>query len=67
MLDREEVFKAEINSKDKQIAYLTRQNEEYRKMNEEIVKKYSFDETEIRIYNSLIAPEVDRMRWVFSK
>ena len=62
MLDREEVFKAEINSKDKQIAYLTRQNEEYRKMNEEIVKKYSFDETEIRIYNSLIAPEVDRMR-----
>ena len=62
MLDREEVFKAEINSKDKQIAYLTRQNEEFRKMNEEIVKKYSFDENEIRIYNSLITPEVDRMR-----
>ena len=60
-MDKDAAYKAEIMSKETRISYLTRQNEEYKRMYVELWSKYSGDEQEMKVYNRLITPEVDRI------
>jgi len=60
-MNKDAAYRAEIISKETQITHLTRQNEEYKKMYEDIMNKYLYDEQEVRVYNRLITPEVDRI------
>ena len=60
-MDKDAAYKAEIMSKETRIKYLARQNEEYKKMYDELWSKYSSDEQEVKVYNRLITPEVDRI------
>ena len=60
-MDKDAAYKAEIMSKETRISYLTKQNQEYKKMYDELWSKYSSDEQEVKVYNRLITPEVDRI------
>ena len=60
-MDKDAAYKAEIMSKETRISYLSRQNEEYKRMYDELWSKYSSDEQEVKVYNRLITPEVDRI------
>ena len=50
-----------MSAKQIEMAYLARQNEEYKKMYEEIRSKLMYEASEVKVYNRLIAPEVDRI------
>ena len=50
-----------MSAKQIEMAYLTRQNEEYKKMYEEMRSKLMYEASEVKVYNRLIAPEVDRI------
>jgi len=60
-MNKDAAYRAELISKETQIAHLMKQNEEYKKMYEDIMNKYLYDEQEVRVYNRLITPEVDRI------
>merc|ERR1711915_90448 len=60
-MNKDAAYRAELISKETQITHLIKQNEEYKKMYEDIMNKYLYDEQEGRVYNRLITPEVDRI------
>ena len=43
-------------------SFLAKQNAEYKKMYEEMRSKLLYEESEVKVYNRLITPEVDRIR-----
>ena len=50
-----------MSAKQIELAYLTRQNEEYKKMYEEMRSRMLYEASEVKVYNRLIAPEVNRI------
>ena len=43
------------------MAYLAKQNAEYKKMYEEMRSKVLLEESEVKVYNRLITPEMNRI------
>jgi len=62
--DKEATFNAKMSAKEIEMAYLAKQNAEYKKMYEEMRSKLLYEESEVKVYNRLITPEVDRIRRV---
>jgi len=62
--DKEAAFNARMSAKEIEMAYLAKQNAEYKKMYEEMRSKLLYEESEVKVYNRLITPEVDRIRRV---
>merc|ERR1712179_43775 len=60
--DKEAAFNAKMSAKDIEMSYLAKQNAEYKKMYEEMRSKLLYEESEVKVYNRLITPEVDRIR-----
>merc|ERR1711970_1323742 len=60
--DKEAAFNAKMSGKDIEMSYLAKQNAEYKKMYEEMRSKLLYEESEVKVYNGLITPEVDRIR-----
>merc|ERR1711970_1221975 len=60
--DKEAAFNAKMSGKDIEMSYLAKQNAEYKKMYEEMRSKLLYEESEVKVYNRLITPEVDRIR-----
>jgi len=60
--DKESMFNAKMSAKEIEMAYLAKQNAEYKKMYEEMRSKLLYEESEVKVYNRLITPEVDRIR-----
>merc|ERR1711872_75302 len=60
--DKEATFNAKMSAKEIEMAYLAKQNAEYKKMYEEMRSKLLYEESEVKVYNRLITPEVDRIR-----
>jgi len=65
--DKEATFNAKMSAKEIEMAYLAKQNAEYKKMYEEMRSKLLYEESEVKVYNRLITPEVDRIRRVSSR
>merc|ERR1712106_744886 len=62
--DKEATFNAKMSAEEIEMAYLAKQNAEYKKMYEEMRSKLLYEESEVKVYNRLITPEVDRIRRV---
>eukprot|EP00090_Calanus_glacialis_P009850 TRINITY_DN18246_c0_g1_i1.p1 TRINITY_DN18246_c0_g1~~TRINITY_DN18246_c0_g1_i1.p1 ORF type:complete len:515 (-),score=198.53 TRINITY_DN18246_c0_g1_i1:131-1639(-) len=60
--DKEATFNAKMSAKEIEMAYMAKQNAEYKKMYEEMRSKMLYEESEVKVYNRLITPEVDRIR-----
>jgi len=60
--DKEATFHAKMSAKEIEMAYLAKQNDEYKKMYEEMRSKLLLEASEVKVYNRLITPEVDRIR-----
>merc|ERR1719449_359750 len=60
--DKEAAFNSKMSAKEIEMAYLAKQNAEYKKMYEEMRSKLLYEESEVKVYNRLITPEVDRIR-----
>jgi len=60
--DKEAAFNAKMSAKEIEMSYLAKQNAEYKKMYEEMRSKLLYEESEVKVYNRLITPEVDRIR-----
>jgi len=60
--DKESMYNAKMSAKEIEMAYLAKQNAEYKKMYEEMRSKLLYEESEVKVYNRLITPEVDRIR-----
>jgi len=65
--DKESMFNAKMSAKEIEMAYLAKQNAEYKKMYEEMRSKLLYEESEVKVYNRLITPEVDRIRRLSGK
>eukprot|EP00092_Neocalanus_flemingeri_P000616 GFUD01000658.1.p1 GENE.GFUD01000658.1~~GFUD01000658.1.p1 ORF type:complete len:461 (-),score=172.67 GFUD01000658.1:657-2039(-) len=59
--DKEASFHAKMSAKDIEMAHLAKLNTEYKRMYEEMRSRLLYDESEVKVYNRLIAPEMDRM------
>ena len=51
-----------MSAKEIEMAYLAKQNDEYKKMYEEMRSKLLLEASEVKVYNRLITPEVDIIR-----
>eukprot|EP00092_Neocalanus_flemingeri_P032399 GFUD01035229.1.p1 GENE.GFUD01035229.1~~GFUD01035229.1.p1 ORF type:complete len:507 (-),score=188.66 GFUD01035229.1:92-1612(-) len=60
--DKEATFHAKMSAKEVEMAYLAKQNAEYKKMYEEMRSKQLLEASEVKVYNRLITPEIDRLR-----
>merc|ERR1711970_1123507 len=60
--DKESMYSAKMSAKEIEMSYLAKQNAEYKKMYEEMRSKLLYEESEVKVYNRLITPEVDRIR-----
>merc|ERR1719154_1091638 len=59
--DREATFNAKMSAKEIEMAYLAKQNAEYKKMYEEMRSKMLHESSEVKVYNRLITPEINRI------
>jgi len=59
--DKEAAFHAKMSAKEIEMAYLAKQNAEYKKMYEEMRSKVLLEESEVKVYNRLITPEMNRI------
>merc|ERR1719483_431391 len=59
--DKESAFHAKMSAKEIEMAYLAKQNAEYKKMYEEMRSKVLLEESEVKVYNRLITPEMNRI------
>jgi len=59
--DKEATFNAKMSAKEIEMAYLAKQNAEYKKMYEEMRSKMLHEESEVKVYNRLITPEMNRI------
>ena len=50
-----------MSAKEIELTYLTKQNEEYKKMYDELRSRSLHEASEVKVYNRLIAPEMDRI------
>merc|ERR1712183_100716 len=65
--ERESAFQAKMSAKEIEMAYLVKQNAEYKKMYEEMRSKLLNEASEVKVYNMLITPEADRIKSRYSK
>jgi len=65
--ERESAFQAKMSAKEIEMAYLVKQNAEYKKMYEEMRSKLLNEASEVKVYNRLITPEVDRIKSRYSE
>jgi len=59
--DKEATFNAKMSAKEIEMAYLAKQNAEYKKMYEEMRSKMLHEASEVKVYNRLITPEMNRL------
>jgi len=59
--EKEADFHAKMSAKEIEMSYLAKQNEEYKKMYEEMRSKLLLEESEVKVYNRLITPEMNRI------
>merc|ERR1719483_247129 len=59
--DKEATFNAKLSAKEIEMAYLAKQNAEYKKMYEEMRSKMLHEASEVKVYNRLITPEMNRL------
>merc|ERR1719483_1258274 len=59
--DKEATYNAKMSAKEIEMAYLAKQNAEYKKMYEEMKSKLLYEESEVKVYNRLITPEMNRL------
>jgi len=50
-----------MSAKEIEMAYLAKQNAEYKKMYEEMRSKMLYEASEVKVYNRLITPEMNRI------
>jgi len=65
--ERESAFNAKMSAKEIEMAYMVKQNAEYKKMYEEMRNKLLNESSEVKVYNRLITPEVDRIQSRYSE
>merc|ERR1711936_502391 len=65
--ERESAFKAKMSAKEIEMDYLVKQNAEYKKMYTEMRSKLLNEASEVKVYNRLITPEVDRIKSRYSE
>merc|ERR1719315_890287 len=65
--ERESSFQAKMSAKEIEMAYLVKQNAEYKKMYEEMRSKLFNEASEVKVYNRLITPEMDRIKSRYSE
>jgi len=59
--DQEAGFQAKMTAKEIEMSHLSRQSAEYKRLYEEIRSKVLVEASEVKVYNRLITPEVDRI------
>merc|ERR1719186_1418478 len=59
--DKEAAFNTRMSAKEIEVTYLTKQNEEYKKMYDDLRSRSLHEASEVKVYNRLIAPEMDRI------
>jgi len=65
--DKEAAYHAKMSAKEIEMAYLAKQNAEYKKMYEEMRSKVLLEESEVKVYNRLITPEMNRISSRYSE
>merc|ERR1712002_492866 len=64
--EKEASFQAKLMAKETEMDYLAKQTAEYKKLCEEMRNKLDFEATEVRVYNQLITPEMNRINSIYS-
>merc|ERR1712002_1135269 len=64
--EKEASFQAKMLAKETEMDYLAKQTAEYKKLCEEMRNKLDFEATEVRVYNQLITPEMNRINSIYS-
>jgi len=59
--EKESSFQAKMLAKESEMAYLAKQTAEYKKMCDEMRSKFLSEATELKVYNRLITPEMNRI------
>eukprot|EP00091_Calanus_sinicus_P022705 TRINITY_DN7330_c0_g1_i11.p1 TRINITY_DN7330_c0_g1~~TRINITY_DN7330_c0_g1_i11.p1 ORF type:complete len:288 (+),score=112.06 TRINITY_DN7330_c0_g1_i11:681-1544(+) len=59
--EKESSFQAKMVAKESEMAYLAKQTAEYKKMCDEMRSKLLSEATEVKVYNRLITPEMNRI------
>merc|ERR1712002_230501 len=65
--EQEANFQAKMTTKEIEMAYLVKQNAEYKKLYEEMRSKLLLEASEVKVYNRLITPEMDRISSMYSE
>merc|ERR1712215_87146 len=65
--EQEANFQAKMTTKEIEMAYLVKQNAEYKKLYEEMRSKLLHEASEVKVYNRLITPEMDRISSMYSE
>jgi len=61
LIDRKATFNAQMSAKEIEMAYLAKQNAEYKKMYEEMRRERLYEASEVKVYNRLITPQMNRI------
>merc|ERR1711933_391960 len=64
--EKEASFQAKMLAKETEIDYLAKQTAEYKKMCDEMRSKLLSEATEVKVYNRLITPEMNRITSIYS-
>merc|ERR1719470_480782 len=59
--EKEFSFQAKMSAKETEVAYLAKQTAEYKKMCDDMRIKLQSEATEVKVYNRLITPEMNRI------
>merc|ERR1712002_1341308 len=65
--EQEANFQAKMTTKEIEMAYLVKENAEYKKLYEEMRSKLLLEASEVKVYNRLITPEMDRISSMYSE
>merc|ERR1712106_413770 len=65
--DKEASFQAKMLAKETEMAYLAKQTAEYKKMCDDMRSKLLSEATEVKVFNRLITPEMNRMNSRYSE
>jgi len=59
--DKETEFHSKMSAKEIEMTYLAKQSADYKKMYEDMRSKLMLEESEVKVYNRLITPEINRI------
>merc|ERR1712002_886241 len=65
--EQEANFQAKMTTKEIEMAYLVKENAEYKKLYEEMRSKLLLEASEVKVYNRLITPEMERISSMYSE